>query len=161
LNETLGTNEVAITFVNHATFLIQTGGTSILTDPVWSERASPFRWIGPKLGRKPGGLVDGLPTIDIVLLSHNHYDHLDVATLTQLRHRFAPIVLAAAGDGRIVDPLGFKDVRELDWWEEIEFNDTPNDLCAGADPRAACLTGKSLCGYMIESVAPRVFRGRH
>src|SRR5437660_1398766 len=54
----------------------------------------------------------------------DHFDHLDIATLTQLRHRFAPIVLAAAGDGRIVGPLGFKDVRELDWWEEIEFNDT-------------------------------------
>jgi glyoxylase-like metal-dependent hydrolase (beta-lactamase superfamily II) len=124
LNELLGANEVAITFVNHATFLIQTGGTSILTDPVWSERASPFRRIGPKRVRKPGVAFEDLPTIDIILLSHNHYDHLDVATLTQLRQRFAPTVLAAAGDARIVGPLGFQDVCELDWWDEFQFNDT-------------------------------------
>jgi hypothetical protein len=69
LNETLGANEVAITFVNHATFLIQTGGITILTDPVWSERASPFRRIGPKRVRNPGVAFEDLPTIDIVLLS--------------------------------------------------------------------------------------------
>jgi hypothetical protein len=79
LKETLGANEVAITFVNHATFMMQMGGITILTDPVWSERASPFRWIGPKRVRRPGVAFEDLPTIDIVLLSHNHYDHLDVA----------------------------------------------------------------------------------
>ena len=115
LNERLGADEVAITFVNHATFLIQTGGITILTDPVWSDRASPFRRFGPKRVRKPGVAFEDLPTIDIVLLSHNHYDHLDIATLNQLRQRFAPTVLAAAGDARIVGPIGFKDVRELDW----------------------------------------------
>ena len=124
LNERLEATDVAITFVNHATFLIQTGGISILTDPVWSERASPFRWIGPKRVRKPGVAFEDLPTIDIVLLSHNHYDHLDVATLTQLRQRFAPTVLAAAGDARIIGRIGFSDVRELDWWNEAQFNDT-------------------------------------
>ncbi len=161
LNETLGANEVAITFVNHATFLIQTGGTTILTDPVWSERASPFRRIGPKRVREPGVAFEDLPTIDIVLLSHNHYDHLDIATLTQLRHRFAPIVLAAAGDGRIVGPLGFKDVRELDWWEEIEFNDTlkvtfvpaQHFSARGLFDRQQSLWG----GYMIESRGRRVY----
>src|SRR6202521_5174918 len=90
LNETLGANEVAITFVNHATFLIQTGGINIVTDPVWSERASPFSWIGPKRVRKPGVAFEDLPKIDIILLSHNHYDHLDIATLTQLRQSFGP-----------------------------------------------------------------------
>jgi hypothetical protein len=120
LNETLAANEVAITFVNHATFLIQTVGISILTDPVWSERASPFRRIGPKRVRKPGAAFEDLPTIDIVLLSHNHYDHLDVATLTRLRQRSGRTVLAAAGDTRIVGSIGFKDVRELDWWDKIQ-----------------------------------------
>jgi L-ascorbate metabolism protein UlaG (beta-lactamase superfamily) len=74
--------------------------------------------------RKPGVAFEDLPTIDIILLSHNHYDHMDVATLTQLRQRFTPTVLAAAGDARIVGPLGFKNLRELDWWDEIQFNDT-------------------------------------
>ncbi|HSV22925.1 MAG TPA: MBL fold metallo-hydrolase, partial [Xanthobacteraceae bacterium] len=124
LNEMLGVNEVATTFFNHATFLIQTGAITILTDPVWSERASTFRRIGPKRVRKPGMAFEDVPKIDIVLLSHNHYDHMDVATLTQLRQRFAPTVLAAAGDARTVGPLGFKNLRELDWWDEIQFNDT-------------------------------------
>ena len=123
LNEMLETDDVAITFVNHATFLIQTGGTTILTDPVWSERASPFRRIGPRRVRKPGVAFANLPKIDIILLSHNHYDHLDIATLIQLRESFAPTVLAAAGDARLLGPLGFKDLRELDWWEVIQIND--------------------------------------
>lgn len=122
LNEMLEADDVAITFVNHATFLIQTGGTTILTDPVWSERASPFRRIGPRRVRRPGVAFETLPKIDLILLSHNHYDHLDIATLTQLRERFAPTVLAAAGDARLIGPLGFKDIHELDWWDAIQIN---------------------------------------
>jgi L-ascorbate metabolism protein UlaG (beta-lactamase superfamily) len=159
--ETLGANEVAITFVNHATFMIQTGGITILTDPVWSERASPFRWIGPKRVRRPGVAFEDLPTIDIVLLSHNHYDHLDVATLTRLRQRFAPTVFAAAGDARVVGPIGFKDVRELDWWDEIQFNDTLNVTFVPAQhfsARGLFDRQKSLWGgYMIESRGRRVY----
>ena len=161
LNETLGADEVAITFVNHATFLIQTGGVTILTDPVWSERASPFRRIGPKRVRKPGVAFEDLPTIDIVLLSHNHYDHLDIATLTQLRRSFAPTVLAAAGDARLVEPLGFKSVRELDWWDEIQFNDTLKVTMVPAQhfsARSPFDRQKSLWGgYMIESWGRRVY----
>src|SRR3954468_24603039 len=89
---------------------------------VWSARASPFRQIGPKRVRKPGVAFEDLPTIDIILLSHNHYDHLDTATLKQLRQSFAPTVLAAAGDARIVRPLGFNDMHELDWWDDIQIN---------------------------------------
>jgi L-ascorbate metabolism protein UlaG (beta-lactamase superfamily) len=121
LHERLGRGDVAITFVNHVTFLIQTGGATLLTDPVWSERASPFRRMGPKRVRRPGVAFDDLPKIDLVLLSHNHYDHLDVATLRRLRQRFSPSVLAAAGDARILGPIGFADLRELDWWDALAF----------------------------------------
>ena len=76
LNEMLAPGDVAITFVNHATFLIQAGGLTLLTDPIWSERASPFRRIGPKRVRKPGVAFEHLPAVDVVLLSHNHYDHM-------------------------------------------------------------------------------------
>ena len=86
-------DEIAITFVNHATFLIQVDGIAILTDPVWSERVSPVSWAGPKRVRKPGVAFDDLPPIDLVLLSHNHYDHLDRATLKRLRQAFSPTVL--------------------------------------------------------------------
>ncbi|MGK7368656.1 MAG: MBL fold metallo-hydrolase, partial [Candidatus Halalkalibacterium sp. M3_1C_030] len=67
--------DVHITFVNHATFLIQIDGLNILTDPIWSLRASPFQWIGPKRMRPPGIRFEDLPEIDLVLISHNHYDH--------------------------------------------------------------------------------------
>jgi L-ascorbate metabolism protein UlaG (beta-lactamase superfamily) len=161
LNETLGADEIAITFVNHATFLIQTAGITILTDPVWSERVSPFRRIGPRRVRKPGVAFEDLPTVDIILLSHNHYDHLDIATLAQLRQRFAPTVLAAAGDGRLVGPLGFKSVRELDWWEEMQFNDTLKMTFVPAQhfsARGLFDRRKSLWGgYMIESRERRVY----
>jgi L-ascorbate metabolism protein UlaG (beta-lactamase superfamily) len=161
LNETLAPDEVAITFVNHATFLIQTGGISILTDPVWSERASPFRRIGPKRVRKPGVAFESLPKIDVILLSHNHYDHLDVATLTQLRKNFAPTVLAAVGDARVVGPIGFKIMRELDWWGEFQINDTLKLTFVPAQhfsARGLFDRQKSLWGgYMIESRGRRIY----
>jgi L-ascorbate metabolism protein UlaG (beta-lactamase superfamily) len=161
LNETLAAGDVAITFVNHATFLIQTGGIAMLTDPVWSERASPFRRVGPRRVRKPGVAFEDLPQVGIVLLSHNHYDHLDIATLMQLRQRFAPPVLAAAGDARIVGSLGFKDLHELDWWDEIQVNDmlkitfvpAQHFSARGLFDRQRSLWG----GYMIETFGRRVY----
>ena len=93
LNAPRTIDEIAITFVNHATFLIQVDGIAILTDPVWSERVSPVSWAGPKRVRKPGVAFDDLPPIDLVLLSHNHYDHLDrrdaeAAAASVLANRF-------------------------------------------------------------------------
>jgi L-ascorbate metabolism protein UlaG (beta-lactamase superfamily) len=163
LDEPLGAGQIAITFVNHATFLIQTGGLTILTDPVWSERASPFRRIGPRRVREPGVAFDDLPRIDIVLLSHNHYDHLDVATLARLRRRFTPTVLAAAGDGRLLRPLGFARLHELDWWDAIELNDalkitfvpTQHFSARGLFDQRKSLWG----GYMIETRGRRVLFG--
>lgn len=161
LKEPLAADEVAITFVNHATFLIQTGGITILTDPVWSKRASPFRWIGPKRVRRPGVAFEDLPRINVILLSHNHYDHLDVATLTQLRHSFAPTVLAAAGDARVLRPIGFKDTRELDWWSETQINDTLKVTFVPAQhfsARGLFDRQKSLWGgYLIENYGRRIY----
>ena len=163
LNEMRGANEIAITFVNHATFVVQTGGITILTDPVWSERASPFRWIGPKRVRHPGVALDDLPNIDIVLLSHNHYDHLDIATLRNLRGRFTPTVFAAAGDARLVGSLGYKILHELDWWEAIQFNDTLKITFVPAQhfsARGLFDQKKSLWGgYVIESRGRRIYFG--
>jgi glyoxylase-like metal-dependent hydrolase (beta-lactamase superfamily II) len=116
LNATLARSGIAITFVNHATFLIKVGGVAILTDPVWSRRVSMFQWVGPRRVRKPGVALEELPMVDLILLSHNHYDHLDVATLRGLRQAFSPSIVFAAGDARLVASLGFKDMHELDWW---------------------------------------------
>src|SRR3954468_1413987 len=80
LHLSLQANQVAVTFVNHATLLLQIAGFNILTDPVWSKRVSPLNFVGPKRVRPPGIAFDELPKIDLVLVSHNHYDHLDLAT---------------------------------------------------------------------------------
>jgi L-ascorbate metabolism protein UlaG (beta-lactamase superfamily) len=90
-------NSIRFSFVGHASWLIQTGGLNILADPVWSERASPFRSVGPKRVNDPGVAFDALPPIDVVLVSHGHYDHLDVKTLSRLAAKFSP---------RVITPLG-------------------------------------------------------
>ncbi len=163
LDATLRNGEIAITFVNHATFLIQTGGAAILTDPVWSERASPFRRIGPRRVRHPGVAFADLPKIDVVLVSHNHYDHLDIPTLARLRQRFAPAVLAAAGDSRLLGPLRFTRLHELDWWDAIAFSDALRITFVPAQhfsARGLFDRRKSLWGgYVIETAGRRVYFG--
>jgi L-ascorbate metabolism protein UlaG (beta-lactamase superfamily) len=91
-----------VTVVGHSTVLIQVDGVNILTDPIWSERASPLSFAGPRRVTAPGILFDDLPTIDVVLLSHNHYDHLDLATLRRLHHRDAPRIITPLGNDVII-----------------------------------------------------------
>jgi glyoxylase-like metal-dependent hydrolase (beta-lactamase superfamily II) len=79
-------SELRITLVNHSTVLIQQGASNILTDPIWSERASPVSWLGPKRRRTPGVRMDDLPDIDTVLISHNHFDHLDLRQVMAFTH---------------------------------------------------------------------------
>jgi L-ascorbate metabolism protein UlaG (beta-lactamase superfamily) len=91
-----------ITMVGHATLLIQAAGLNILTDPLWSDRASPLPFAGPHRVTPPGIAFDDLPLIHVVLLSHNHYDHLDVATLRRLHARHRPIIVTPLGNDTIV-----------------------------------------------------------
>ncbi|WP_247872262.1 MBL fold metallo-hydrolase [Azospirillum sp. TSO35-2] len=110
-----------VTVVGHATLLIQAAGLNILTDPVWSERASPLRFAGPRRITAPGIAFDHLPRIDVVLLSHNHYDHLDVATLKRLHHRDAPLVVTPLGNDAIVRRhIAAARVATGDWWQHFE-----------------------------------------
>jgi L-ascorbate metabolism protein UlaG (beta-lactamase superfamily) len=162
LDAKLDRGDVAVTFVNHATFLIQLDGMTILADPVWSERASMLSWAGPRRVRKPGVRFEDLPRIDLILLSHNHYDHCDAPTLRRLQRRFSPPIAVAAGDAPLVRRLGFSDVRELDWWDEttvgglkITFVPTQHSSARGLFDRQRSLWG----GYMIESGARRVCFG--
>ncbi len=110
-------DEVIVTFIGHATFLIQAGATSVLIDPVYSQRASPVSFAGPRRAREPGVRFDDLPTISLVLLSHNHYDHCDLGTLRQLERRFHPRVVTPLGNGRLLRTSGVERVEEIDWWE--------------------------------------------
>jgi glyoxylase-like metal-dependent hydrolase (beta-lactamase superfamily II) len=107
-----------VTFIGHATFLIQSAAGNIITDPMYSQRASPFAWLGPRRCRQPAVRFDDLPPISTVLLSHNHYDHCDLATLRKLARRFDPLVVTPLGNGRLMRSAGIRRVEELDWWQD-------------------------------------------
>lgn len=120
LPATLGPRECAVTFVGHATFLIQLPGLNILTDPIWSDRCSPVSWAGPKRVRAPGIDFAVLPGIDLVLLSHNHYDHLDLPTLKRLHAAYRPLIITTLGNKPFLADEGIDHVVELDWWQAHE-----------------------------------------
>lgn len=111
-----------ITMVGHATLLIQAAGVNILTDPVWSERASPFASIGPRRVTAPGIVFDDLPPIDVVLISHCHYDHMDVAALQRLQAVHAPLMAMPLGNDAIVR-AALPDARCVvgDWWDRLDL----------------------------------------
>lgn len=110
--------QIRLTMLNHASVLIQTDGYNFITDPIYSERCSPVSFAGPKRHRPPGVAFDALPKIDAVLISHNHYDHLDLPTLRRLENRDAPLVLAGLGTKKFLVEEGLKNVVELDWWQK-------------------------------------------
>ena len=113
----------AVTFVGHATFLIQTRSGNVLTDPMYSKRAGPWNLLGPRRVRRPGVALEDLPPITLVLLSHGHYDHCDLPTLRKLAKRFDPVVVSPLGHGRLVRSTGIRKVVELDWWGETSVGD--------------------------------------
>ncbi len=108
--------------VGHATVLIQVSGINIVTDPIWSDRASPVRFAGPKRVTAPGIIFDQLPPIHAVLLSHNHYDHLDIATLKLLHDRDRPIILTPLGNDTIVRRhIADARIASGDWGDRFEL----------------------------------------
>jgi len=117
-----------VTFIGHATFLIQTATANILTDPMYSDRAGPFGLLGPRRVRRPAVRFDDLPPISTVLLSHNHYDHCDRRTLARLARRFDPTVVTPLGNGALVKSTGLREVEELDWWQDAKTSPLPLTL---------------------------------
>jgi L-ascorbate metabolism protein UlaG (beta-lactamase superfamily) len=146
-------SELRITLVNHSTVLIQQGASNILTDPIWSERASPVSWLGPKRRRTPGVRIDDLPEIDTVLISHNHYDHLDLRTLRLLAGRGRSTFIVAARGARLLRSEKIEPVHELDWGESVTTSGI-NIHCVPAghfSARGIFDRNKTLwCGYAIE-----------
>lgn len=114
-------SDLRVTWINHSTVLIQTEGLNLLTDPVWSRRVSPVSFAGPQRHRDPGLRFEDLPPIDAVLLSHDHYDHLDVPTLKRLARQHQPAVFCPLGVARLVRRCGLSDVCEMDWGQSASW----------------------------------------
>ncbi len=110
---------VALTFIGHASFLIRLDGLVVLTDPVFSERCSPVAWAGPRRAHPPGLALDALPPVDLVLVSHNHYDHMDIPSLRRLAAKGARRAVTSAGNAAILHQAGFAQVDALDWWDSV------------------------------------------
>ncbi|MCH7574136.1 MAG: MBL fold metallo-hydrolase [Candidatus Marinimicrobia bacterium] len=131
-------DSMVITWLGHATFLIQIGGKNILTDPNLSDRASPVSWAGPRRVTRPGMTVEQLPRIDAVLISHNHYDHLDTRTVKQIGS--GPTWYAPLGMQKWFRARGISKVVELDWWQSdgtlgnIKILATPSKHFSGRTP---------------------------
>jgi N-acyl-phosphatidylethanolamine-hydrolysing phospholipase D len=123
-NATADPSKVAVTWIGHATALVQTGGLSILTDPHFSERASPVSFAGPKRKTPVPTTLAQLPRIDVVLISHNHFDHLDLTTVKQLiaQPGDQPLFVVPLGIDRWLTAQGAKRVVGLDWWQQHELN---------------------------------------
>lgn len=145
---------VRITFVNHSTFLIQVDGVNILTDPVWSKRVSPFNWIGPKRMSPPGIRFEDLPRIDLVLLTHNHYDHLDITTMRMVFGAHHPVIVVPLGVRKFLDQHYVGGALELDWWQKVNVR----DISVEAVP-AQHFSGRGMldrdatlwCGYVLKT----------
>jgi L-ascorbate metabolism protein UlaG (beta-lactamase superfamily) len=121
-----------VTMVGHATVLIQSGSLNVLTDPLWSERSSPVSFAGPRRVMAPGIALADLPPIDVVLLSHNHYDHLDMATLRQLHNAHKPLIITPLGNDTIVrQAIPGARLVTGDWWDQLAL---PGDATATIVP---------------------------
>lgn len=148
---------VRATFVNHSTVLIQLPGCNILTDPIFSPRAGPFFWTGPRRRRPPGVLLEDLPPIDLLLLSHDHYDHLDLPSFRRIAEKFRPRIVTGLGIAR---RLGAMEAVELDWWQNIDIagqriTATPATHFSG---RGLADRDRTLwCGFAIETAAGPIY----
>ncbi|MDB5241218.1 MAG: twin-arginine translocation pathway signal, partial [Spirosoma sp.] len=125
-------DSLVVTFVNHSTFLLQTNGLNILTDPVWSDRVGPTSWLGVKRHRPPGLRFEELPPIDVVLLSHNHYDHLDLPTIRRLVKGHNPLFVTPLGVSHLPRSEGARVTRELDWNDTLRVNGKLSLTCTQA-----------------------------
>ncbi len=152
--ERVAGKELHTTFINHATVLIQTEGLNVLTDPMYGRRASPVSFAGPKRYTEPGVAFDDLPPIDIVIISHNHYDHMDIETLQRIKEKWDPVILVPLGNK---DFLKSKDIdaAELDWWSVFSMEgDVSITLVPGQHFSARSISDRNETlwgGYVIET----------
>ena len=151
-------SRIQITWVGHSTFLIQVAGFNILTDPMWSNRASPVSWGGPRRHARPGLTLANLPAVDVVLISHTHYDHLDRPTIKKLgasARYVLPINLAPW-----FAQLGIGNVIELPWWSATDEGGVRITAVPAKHWSKRNLWGKEDAGwggYIIETSDKRIY----
>lgn len=149
------------TWVGHATVLVQVDGLHLLTDPIWSERATPVDGVGPKRIAPPGIRFEELPRIDLVLLSHDHYDHLDLETLSRLEAAHHPRFVVGLGNRELLEDAGLEDVVELDWWDRLPLKPGFAVTMAPAQHfsmRGLCDSDATLWGsYLVETPVGSVY----
>jgi L-ascorbate metabolism protein UlaG (beta-lactamase superfamily) len=160
--ERVSGSALRISYVGHASFLIQTAGLNLLADPVWSERASPFRAFGPRRVNNPGIAFADLPPIDAVLVSHGHYDHLDVATLSSLTATHRPRIVTPLGNDAIMrrhDPAIAAEA--YDWHDRVKIGAGVNvTLVPTQHWSARNLSDRNMslwASFVIEAPAGRVY----
>ena len=113
-----------ITHVGHASYLVQTGKQNILVDPVWAERASPLQWAGPRRANPPAIAFEHLPPIDVVLVTHNHYDHMDLQSIQRLWETHHPRIITPLGNDTIIHATNSSiDVTSGDWWQTFSLSE--------------------------------------
>jgi L-ascorbate metabolism protein UlaG (beta-lactamase superfamily) len=157
----VGMGDLRVTFVNHSTVLIQMDSLNILTDPVWSRRVSPVTWYGPARHRPPGIRFEDLPPIDVVLVSHNHYDHMDLPTLRRLVAAFHPRIITGLGNSAFLTHHGVDGGEDIDWWQSAAL--TPGVRLTGVPAQhwsARSLTDRwrtLWLGFVIESASGTVY----
>jgi L-ascorbate metabolism protein UlaG (beta-lactamase superfamily) len=150
-----------VAYIGHASFLIQTAGLNILLDPVWSKRASPFRFIGPQRVNDPGVAFADLPPIDVVLVSHGHYDHLDIATLSQLAAAHRPRVITPFGNDTIMrnrDPAVA--AEGYDWQDRVDLGGAAVTLVPTRHWSARSLSDRNMslwASFVIEAPCGRIY----
>jgi N-acyl-phosphatidylethanolamine-hydrolysing phospholipase D len=137
----------SVTWIGHATFLVRMDGVTFLTDPMFSQRASPVSFAGPPRLVEPGVPLDALPKIDFAVVSHDHYDHLDLPTVAALAERGVPFVVPL-GVGGLVREAG-AEVTELDWWQSADFDDV----------RVHCVPAQHFSGRSLTDESRRLWAG--
>lgn len=153
--------KIFITFVNHSTVLMQMNNLNILTDPVWSKRVSPFSFMGPKRYREPGIKLDDLPRIDVVLLTHNHYDHMDIFTLREIYKKYRPKIFTPLGNSLYLKKKGISQAIDMDWWGKKSLSKDVNLVCVPAEhfsSRAFSDRNKTLwSGFVLETSRGNIY----
>jgi L-ascorbate metabolism protein UlaG (beta-lactamase superfamily) len=146
--------------INHATVLMEGTSITIVTDPVFSYRVSPFPVIGPAR-RKPAALaIASLPAIDVVLISHNHYDHLDIPSLQRLEYRFHPLFIVPLGNKALLKRHKIQRVIELDWWQQISLKGSTITMLPAKHSSQRWIgdSNRSLCaGYGIHMDKKKIY----